>query len=99
MEPINIAKKIYKFVGLETNSIVEKWIEKNTQSSVGGGKRVNPYSTKRNSSLTMQAWRQHLTFEQVNTIQNICSKTLEYFGYKPLSNQKELVNFDINVLE
>jgi len=95
-----VAENIYKFVGLKMVSTIENWIKQNTESAAvpPGRKRTSPYSTKRDSSEAMQAWRKHLTFNQVESIQTVCSKAMAYFGYKNVSSEEELHNFDVLLL-
>ena len=95
LDPHGVAQKIYDFVGLKMIPSIEIWIKQNT---IAPARRHSPYSTRRDSSEAMQAWRKHLTFDQVEFIQGVCSKTMAYFGYKNASNEEELLNFDISLL-
>lgn len=84
-----MAQSIYEFAGIEFTAAVRKWIKSNTKPS-SSNQEKDPFSTTRNSSSTMQAWRSHLTLEQVLNIQNACSEAMTFFGYKPVTTQEEL---------
>ena len=83
-------KIIYKFVGLQLTPEVKEWIKRNTQAQAKS--KINPYTTNRDSAATMQAWRNHLSLEQVLTVQNECSEMMKFYGYKKVTNQEELLD-------
>ena len=79
---------------------MEDWISDNTHfTPKKKKKKLSPYSTRRNSIETMQAWRKHLSIEQVQDIQNVCSEAMDYFGYKAVSDIDQLMNFNITLLK
>lgn len=92
-----MAQKIYDYAGLELLPEVHSWIKSNTRAKPTKSK-VNPYATKRDSAVAMQAWRTHLTFKQILTVQNVCSKMMHFFGYKTVSSQNDLLNLDQRLL-
>ena len=96
LDPFRVVKNVYDFVGLELTSEINDWLERNTHLSESTTRRQNPFSTKRNSTSAMQAWRKHLSFVQVQNIQNMCKETMEHFGYQTISSEMELN--DTNVL-
>ena len=87
-----MTEKIYKFVGIKNYPEIKSWINTNTEAKHRNG----PYDTKRNSFHTMQAWRHHLTFDQVIAVQELCEETLKFFGYRFFTTKNELRNFDLN---
>ena len=91
-----MTSKIYKFVGLDFNEQIQFWIKKHTK--IRDSSPVNPYGTSRNSFVTMQAWRNHLSFDQVSTIQNVCSEMLDFFGYKKVHSKEQLSNLNISLI-
>ena len=77
--PHKYSEKINEFLGLRNNEKVHKWIDENTQSSIG----QTYYNTKRDSKTNLQQWRikKNLPWSWVEEIQNKCSDMMEIFGY------------------
>ena len=66
-DPLTTAKRIYEFIGHEIPAELLEWIEQSQKETGTGG----TYSTVRNSTATMTAWRKHISFENVSrTISN-----------------------------
>ena len=95
-EPASITSKIYKFVGLDFNQEIQFWIKYHTKIKTSS--TLNPYGTRRYSSATMQAWRNHLSFDQVSTIQNVCSEMLDFFGYKKVHSKEQLTDLHSSLI-
>ena len=92
--PIEVASKIYNFVGLDFPPQMKRWIVENTRGS-NSGKKHNPYGTaNRDSAATSQAWRRLLSIEEVKIIQRSCSIAMQRFGYKPVWSDNELLDFN-----
>ena len=53
---------------------------------------TDPYSTDRNSSLTATKWRDDVTFEEVESIQNQCHAVMEEAGYNVVSQESQLTD-------
>ena len=64
-EPLSHAKKVYEFIGHQMPSNVKNWITENTNDSARNHKT---YSTGRNSTETMTAWRQSISIHDVSKI-------------------------------
>ena len=72
-DPLTTAKRIYEFIGHEIPTELLEWIEQSQKETGNGG----TYSTVRNSTATMTAWRKHISFENVSRT-NIVKKKREF---------------------
>ena len=110
--PFNQTDQILNFLSLPKRPIIEKYLEESTSSKRAEemlltaehkrskNKNENPYSTKRDSKVTVFAWRQKIKPSEVEEIQSVCSETLNELGYKSFEDiHRELKDEDINVLE
>lgn len=112
--PFNQTDQILDFLSLPKRPIIEKYLEDSTSSKRAeevlltaehhkGAKRrkgENPYSTKRDSKVTVFAWRQKIKPSEVEEIQSVCSETMEELGYKTFGDiDRELKDEDIPVLK
>ncbi|XP_077982554.1 carbohydrate sulfotransferase 1-like [Glandiceps talaboti] len=94
MEPLYYAEKIYNFIGIDFHSNVLQWIENNTRSNtVFGG-----YGVSRNSSAVVGNWKNRMTFDLVEKIQNarMCRKFMLALNYTIARNEthfSELTSF------
>merc|ERR1712029_615688 len=92
--PFKQTDKILEFLSLPQRPIIEKYLEESTSSkrseeqtessqsfdNVGAKpKKVNPYSTKRNSKVTVFAWRQKIKPSEVEEIQSVCTKQWKHW--------------------
>jgi len=96
LKPIEVAAKIYDFVGLEFVDEMRTWINLNTRAD--SSQRKTPYSTNRNSAATSEAWRTQLTLDQVKDVQKSCMSAMNYFGYIPVWNLKDLQNMNTSLV-
>jgi len=87
------AKNIYSFIEQKIPPKLEKWIENaqnfDTGSSSGPG---GTYSTKKNSTKTMTAWRNKISFEEVEKIEKVCGKFMDQVGYLRINSNSKLKN-------
>ncbi|XP_043944085.1 carbohydrate sulfotransferase 1-like [Protopterus annectens] len=97
-EPVKKAKEIYKFVGLNWNDRISKWILQNTKVNITPSE-YNKFSTSRNSSAVAESWRLNLSFDIVKTVQNVCNATLSRLGYRSVHSVEELRNLSHSVVE
>ena len=67
---LTTAKHIYEFIGHEIPAELLTWIEQSQKETHTGG----TYSTIRNSTATMTAWRKYISFENVSEIIPVYSK-------------------------
>ena len=63
-DKMKMAKKIYKFIEQPLPTEVINWIKKSEKKKSDGDR----YSTNRNSTLTMTAWRNKISFQEVNIV-------------------------------
>ena len=109
--PFDQTDQILDFLSLPKRPIIEKYLEESTSSKRAEEmlltehkrtkhKKENPYSTKRDSKVTVFAWRQKIKPSEVEEIQSVCSETMEKLGYKTFDDiSQELKDEDIPVLK
>jgi len=61
-------------------------------------KKPDPYSTFRNSASTTFAWRDQLSFEEVEKIQALCSDPLKLLNYRIFQNREQYMNKSLSIL-
>jgi hypothetical protein len=112
-EPLEMAKSIYAFIGRRLPDAIVQWITDSqhtptptlrpittnqTLPSATKRRRVDPYSTRRNSTYTMMKWRLENSFHVMDGVQKICAKTIALAGYQILKNESEMKNLDFSAI-
>jgi len=87
-DPLTTAQTIYEFIGHLIPSELSDWIERSTSESASGG----TYSTVRNSTATMTAWRKSISFENALAVQNHCADFMRLAGYNLVAKPIDLSN-------
>uniref|UniRef100_H2YHF1 Sulfotransferase n=1 Tax=Ciona savignyi TaxID=51511 RepID=H2YHF1_CIOSA len=95
LRPSEVTKQIYKFAEMEYLPSIDDWIAANTRASAT---KRNPYSTRRDSAHTMEAWRTNLNISQVRTIQTDCSRAMNNFGYLKVEGDEQLKNLKVKLI-
>ncbi|XP_066298369.1 carbohydrate sulfotransferase 1-like [Branchiostoma lanceolatum] len=95
MAPVAMTERLYHFIGTEGDDAVFDWLEKNTNAKKPD---ESPYSLKRNSRDTVDAWRRNLSLSAVLKIQNICRDALKMFGYRTVRGGAELTNLSLSLV-
>ena len=57
--------------------------------------KKNPYGTSRNSTATAYAWREKLSFDHIETIQEACRAPMNKLGYQLLNKPEETKNIKL----
>ena len=83
LDPIKFAEKMYQKFGIEMIDEIRSWIQQNTHDE---SRKIDIYSTKRDSSKIANDWRngrssRHLNYEFVQDVQKVCSDMMSTFGY------------------
>ncbi|RXM28996.1 Carbohydrate sulfotransferase 1 [Acipenser ruthenus] len=97
-EPVEKAKEIYKFIGLDMDDKIHTWILHNTNAS-NAPEGNYKFTTTRNSKATAESWRLNLSFDIVQTVQNLCNTTLSQLGYRNVNSVADLRNISNSVVE
>jgi len=97
LDPAKFATKMYRKFGIEMIDEIRNWINQNTHDE---SRKIDIYSTKRDSSKIANDWRngrssRHLNYEFVEDVQKVCSDMMTTFGYIPFSTKEE--NFDLSL--
>lgn len=91
INPVDTAKSIYNFIGKPQTPHLLKWVKSATDGSGGGSK----FSTHRNTSDVITAWRSLLNLEEVTTIQEMCADALRLLSYKVYNSESELRDLSV----
>ncbi|CAH1268794.1 CHST3 [Branchiostoma lanceolatum] len=87
--PLQMARKVYRFVGLPLHLRVVSWLQKNT-----GNERTSPdmFSSRRNLQEPVDSWRAILTFAAIKKIQEMasCRTVMGMFSYKMVRHVADL---------
>ncbi|XP_072013668.1 carbohydrate sulfotransferase 1-like [Amphiura filiformis] len=94
MEPLIYAEKIYNYLNIQLPNSVRDWINGHTQSNYG-----NEWSHTRNSSQVATRWRNELRLSSVMDIQSRCQLVMNRLGYKTVTTEEMLRNWNFSVLE
>ncbi len=78
-QPQETAEKIYEFIGHVIPQSVTTWLAHNTQAKQK--RKLNPFSTRRNSTARKAAWKTELDADDLHVIENICKNTFDKLGY------------------
>ncbi|GAB0096024.1 carbohydrate sulfotransferase 4 [Sergentomyia squamirostris] len=85
LDPYDMTKEILQFYGLPMDPEVEEFLESHTKHDIGGVS-----STYRDSKSAPFHWIKDLSYEEIDTIQNGCTKAMELWGYKKATNSSIL---------
>ncbi|CAK8684181.1 carbohydrate sulfotransferase 3-like [Clavelina lepadiformis] len=86
LRPLEAAKAVYNFVGLNFEPGVKAWIKKNTENSP---KNSDQFSTSRNTSEAMSHWRKDLSFEEISEVQEECKEMMKILNYKEVLSPEQ----------
>ncbi|XP_074533516.1 carbohydrate sulfotransferase 1-like [Halichoeres trimaculatus] len=96
--PLQKAKELYSFLGLDLDHSVEEWIINNTRGSSDLSSRQK-FTTVRDSAANAENWRLKLSFDMVVYTQTACQPLLELLGYKRVFHPRELRNLSHSLVE
>ena len=95
------AGKIFEFTGIDFAQEVKEWLRRDSLFDENGssdGERS--YSTSnRNITVTINVWRESLTFLETSLIDKECAYFMQKFGYKFIDNVDVLTNISISLLQ
>ena len=98
---LTFARKIFQFTGIEFAQAVKEWFQRNRMFDKNGSNHgERSYSTSnRNITVTINIWRESLTFLETSLIDKECAYFMQKFGYKFIDNVDVLTNISINLLQ
>ncbi|XP_041794550.1 carbohydrate sulfotransferase 1 [Chelmon rostratus] len=96
--PLQKARELYSFLGLDMDHSVEDWIINNTRGSSDLSSRQK-FTTVRDSAANAENWRVKLSFDMVVYTQTACQPLLELLGYKTVFHPRELRNLSHSLVE
>ncbi|KAK4302100.1 hypothetical protein Pmani_025787 [Petrolisthes manimaculis] len=81
----NTTKDLYNFFRLSYHSSVQKFLNSHTKKNIGGAS-----STFRDSKAAPIHWQQDLSWQEVDSIQRVCSNALRLWGYEIATDENHL---------
>jgi len=91
LNPIGNTIKIYDFIGINMTMNVKEWLDEAMSPRNYGNVSVSsPQSMKRNVKSVLNSWRQELSYEAVEMIQNKCKGVLSILGYNKFRTNEDL---------
>lgn len=93
LDPFNMTTDILNFYGLPFHESVHTFLTSHTTIHRG-----NIMSTYRNSTETVFAWRQQMSFKQIDRVQAQCEQALNLWGYKRILREEDLKSDSFNIL-
>ncbi|BFZ25989.1 hypothetical protein BsWGS_29028 [Bradybaena similaris] len=90
LDPVDYARTIYKFVGLNFNNNTKQYIHQITTSNLTTG-IADPYSVVRHDAIqAMNNWRRSADFKTVKRIDKLCKDVYSLFGYRAVWTEQDL---------
>lgn len=89
LSPYDLTQEILQFLGLPFDSMVEEFLDTHTKIDIGGVS-----STFRDSKATPFHWKRDLSWDEIESIQGVCTKAMEAWGYKKFNFSSDLLNFE-----
>uniref|UniRef100_A0A8C3XTZ9 Sulfotransferase n=1 Tax=Chelydra serpentina TaxID=8475 RepID=A0A8C3XTZ9_CHESE len=86
-DPLGQVAEWYRYAGLASSPRLKAWVHNITHWAGPLDPEVLP--VRRDASKVSQAWRNQLSFHQVQEVQEICKPATEVFGYRPVSSEEE----------
>lgn len=107
--PMHYASIIYNFVGHPLHPAVIDWVNKISDAQQQEPPRTRgvldwffrtpekkePKLTMRSPKKAIHAWRKNITFHGSSIIQDICRRSMIYWGYKFFTSKSELIDLKI----
>nr|XP_020670867.1 carbohydrate sulfotransferase 5-like [Pogona vitticeps]XP_020670868.1 carbohydrate sulfotransferase 5-like [Pogona vitticeps]XP_020670869.1 carbohydrate sulfotransferase 5-like [Pogona vitticeps] len=87
-DPLGHLHKWYHFTGLTSSRRLEAWVYNITHWSTDSHE-VEPLAIQKKSQMVSQAWREQLSFQEVQEVQVICREAMEVFGYKQVESEQQ----------
>ena len=95
-QPRKYAEKIYSFINHSTDPALLNWLDKATSENNDQTlSKSSLFSTTRNARVVTNAWRQSMTLQGSNIIEEVCSPSLKALGYKKFKTIQELRNLSL----
>ena len=83
LHPTYYARQVNNFIGHDTDNSMMEWLKKATAYSRDSKK----------SKMFVNKWRNQITFMGNEIAQEVCNKSLHFFGYKQFSLEQQLTLF------
>ncbi|XP_055379314.1 carbohydrate sulfotransferase 1-like [Condylostylus longicornis] len=94
LNPYEMTQEILQFFGLPFDPMVEEFLDTHTKLNIGGVS-----STFRDSKSAPFHWIKDLMWNEIESIQDACTKAMELWGYRKAKSVSELTpSFDPLVL-
>ena len=108
LEPEKITTKVYDFINRTPSPTLLRWLRNSTsrepEPPPGQNKTAfdvlgRNFDTVRRSTSVVNAWRQHLSFNEMEITQTNCAQVMQLLRYKTFERNEELLDLNIPSLE
>ena len=93
-DPLKVANRLYKFIGIPMPLAVKEWLWLNTELS-----EEDAWSTTRNSRKAARMWRYDLSIQDVMKVQQHCHKVMAELGYRLMFSEETLENSEVPIVD
>ncbi|XP_063800338.1 carbohydrate sulfotransferase 5-like [Pseudophryne corroboree] len=94
-DPLKKARKVFSFINLKLTENLSRWIYNITHGD--RRQKVNSFQIiPRDAVYTSQAWRNLISLEKVNKVQDICKEAMNTFRYQFIDTKEELRNLSMD---
>ncbi|XP_063889673.1 carbohydrate sulfotransferase 4-like isoform X2 [Scylla paramamosain] len=87
-QPHTETRRLYSFMGLAYTPLVASVVSKHTLGFYQTEGKEHPFSTSKNSSGIVFAWRSRLSYSEVERVQKECGDVLRAYGYRHFSRRQ-----------
>ncbi|XP_063889660.1 carbohydrate sulfotransferase 4-like [Scylla paramamosain] len=87
-QPHTETRRLYSFMGLAYTPLVASVVSKHTLGFYKTEGKEHPFSTSKNSSGIVFAWRSRLSYSEVERVQEECGDVLRAYGYRHFSRRQ-----------
>ena len=95
LNPVGKTVMIFKALGINMTIELRNWLNSATSSDNANDLSIKqPSDLNRNVDSVLTQWRNQLTFEQMQKIQEKCGSVLKDLGYKIFNNPDEMKNLN-----
>ncbi|XP_066493346.1 carbohydrate sulfotransferase 6-like [Tiliqua scincoides] len=97
-DPLPEITAVYKFASLQLTNKLESWIYNITHGRGPSKKKEAFQITSRNAVNVSQAWRNALSFQKVQKVQEVCKGAFHILGYQLVDSEREQKDLSLDLV-
>ncbi|XP_077166636.1 carbohydrate sulfotransferase 6-like isoform X1 [Paroedura picta] len=97
-DPLPEIAAMYKFANLQLTPKLENWIYNITHGQGASKKKEAFQITSRNAVNVSQAWRNVLSFQKVQRVQEVCKGAINILGYQLVDSEREQKDLSLDLV-